>query len=312
MVLIGGLVILVFGGDLLVRGAVGTARAWRVSPMVIGLTLVGFGTSTPELAASLQAVLSGAPDLAVGNVLGSNIANLLLIIAAAALVRPMLIDPAALRRDGGVLVLVTLAGGGLVALDGLDRVGGAALLCGLVVYLVWTLRRDARHPEEAAAALHASEAEGGPKGPTRPWLALALVIIGIAATVVGAKLLVMGAIDLARDWGVTEKVIGLTIVAIGTSLPELTASVIAAARRQGEVALGNVIGSNIFNILCILGVSSVTAPFGSTGPRFLDDILVMGASTLLVLLFAWRGRGVSRREGGVLLALYGAYMVWLS
>jgi len=299
--LLAGFVLLIIGGDLLVRGAVDTARHLGVSPLLIGLTLVGFGTSTPELVASVQAALAGSPGIAVGNVVGSNIANILLILGFAALLRPITTPRAAFQRDGAMLLLSALACLGVVLMGTLNRPMGAALLVLLIGYIVYSYRRERAVPEIGA----------GMAPPMSAWIAGALTLGGLVVVVLGARLLVFAAIDLAREAGISETVVGLTVVAIGTSLPELVTSVMAALRRQSDVAFGNVIGSNIYNVLGILGVTALVQPIPVPAEIAHIDIWVMLATTLLLMAFAVSNWRISRREGAVLLAAYAGYLGYL-
>jgi cation:H+ antiporter len=306
VVLAAGLVLLLVGGEALVRGSVAVARRFGVSPLVIGLTLVGFGTSTPELVASIEAALIGAPGIAVGNVVGSNIANILLILGVAAVLMPVRATREMLKRDGLVLVLVSLVMVGIVLSGTLSRPFGIALLLALLVYTVGSVvleRRRGRDPELAAEV----EAEVG-NWPTSLGAGLALAVGGIAGVVVGADLLIESAVNIAGSLGVSDAVIGLTVVAVGTSLPELATSIMAAVRRHSDVALGNVVGSNIFNVLGIAGATAVVKPIPVPPEIAHLDIWVMLAAALLLVVFAATRHGVSRLEGAFLLVAYGAYV----
>ncbi|SMH52154.1 calcium/sodium antiporter [Maritimibacter sp. HL-12] len=301
--IIAGLVLLVAGGDILVRGAVTLATRLGISPLLVGLTVVGFGTSTPELVTSLDAAFSGAPGISIGNVVGSNIANILLILGVAALIMPVAVSPKAFWRDAAALSLATLAGAALVLHGELTRIAGAFLLGGLVAYIVVAFRSESRGPVVDAAP------EPVPAGGiARPAL---LALAGIATTIVGARLLVSGAVDLAAGLGVSDALIGLTIVAVGTSLPELVTAVIAAVRRQGDIAFGNVVGSNIYNILGILGVTALVHPITVPTEIAAFDIGTMLAATLALVVLAFTGWQVSRREGAALLIAYVGYVGWL-
>ncbi|WP_372674992.1 calcium/sodium antiporter [Aquicoccus sp.] len=312
--LILGLAGLILGGDLLVRGAVSVAQAMRISPMVIGLTLVGFGTSTPELVTSLQAAFAGSPGIAIGNVVGSNIGNIMLILGLAAFLYPVVVDPAALRRDGGVMLAATLLCTGFVLWGTLGRLAGAVLIVLLGAYLLFTILRE-RRSMTAATALYVAEADllPGP-APTRlMWPAL-MALAGLAITILGARFLVSGAVGLAAAAGISETVIGLTIVAIGTSTPELVTTLIAVRKGQGGVAFGNIIGSNIFNILGILGLTALIHPLAVPQQVIGFDIWVMLGATLVMVLFAITGRRIDRREGAFLVTGYAAYLattLWL-
>ena len=302
--LLAGLALLIAGGELLVRGAVQAAGRLGISPLVIGLTLVGFGTSMPELVTSVQAGLGGFPGIAFGNIVGSNIANILLIAGVSAVICPIVVTRAALSRDAAVMLAVAVVFSGLAALMALSRGGGGAVVEGRVAYLVVVIRHD-----RAAG----QGADPGPQVAARGALALPLLIAagGLVLVIAGGSLLVTGAVSLARGMGVSETVIGLTIVAVGTSMPELVTSVIAALKRQGDVAFGNVVGSNIYNILGIGGVTALIAP--SEVPeqivRF-DGPVMVGVSAVL-LLFAATGLRIGRREGLALLAGYAAYAWYL-
>ncbi|PRY92857.1 cation:H+ antiporter [Hasllibacter halocynthiae] len=293
-----GLVLLLGGGEALVRGAVALAARLGVSPLMIGLTVVGFGTSTPELVTSLQAAFAGAPGVAVGNVVGSNVANVLLILGVAAVIAPL--AAAAPRRDLWALALSAGAAAAVIRADALGRPVGLALLAGLALWLLLAWRQE-RGAAPGGASGDAPAAMGAVP-------ALALTAGGIAVTMLGARFLVAGATELATGWGISEAAIGLTVVAVGTSLPELVASVAAARRGQGALALGNVVGSNVYNVLGILGATALVRPIpapAGIGP----DLLVMLGATALLVLFALRP--VGRGAGAALLLAYAGYVAWL-
>lgn len=293
-----GLVGLFLGGDMLVRGSVRVAQAMGLSPLVIGLTLVGFGTSAPELVTSLQAALTGSPGIAVGNVVGSNIGNILLILGLAALLRPIAVSRASLKRDGGVMVAATLICVGILGAGAMGRITGLILVGLLVLYLasVFLLERGSQTQDTTTA-----------RQPF-PWPALALTLAGLVITIFGARYAVSGAVGLAETLGVSETVIGLTIIAIGTSAPELVTSIIAVRRGEGDIAFGNIIGSNIFNVLGILGVTAAIAPLDVPAQIARFDGWVMLASALVLVFFAFTGRRIGRREGATLLAGYALYL----
>jgi cation:H+ antiporter len=306
-----GLVLLVAGGDTLVRGATTAARSLGVSPLLIGLTLVGMGTSAPELVTSLTAVLAGSPGIAMGNVVGSNTANVLLILGLAALISPIAVDRKAFRRDGWMLILSTAICVGAVVAGTIDYRWGLAMLAGLAVYLMWAWMGERRHRDrEARKYEHLTEDAPDARGGL--WAGLALALVGIVLTVGGARLLVDNAVIVAREVGVSDTLIGLTVVAIGTSLPELVTSAVAAFRRHSDVALGNVIGSNIYNVLGILGITALVAPIRVPPEIIRLDIWVMVAATALVVLFVRTGMRIVRLEGLALLVAYGAYIAWLA
>ncbi|WP_434612211.1 calcium/sodium antiporter [Tabrizicola sp. M-4] len=291
-----GLVALFFGGEYLVRGASAVARHFRLSPMVIGLTIVGFGTSAPELLVSVQAALAGQPAIAIGNVLGSNIANILLILGTSATIAALLIPARQLWRD---LAFMLVATGAIwvMLLDGtVTRIEGGILFTGLVVFLATAFLTGKVEEEEVTL------------GDIPQWKAWAMTFGGLVVLVIGARLLVDSATEIARAFNVSEAVIGLTVVAIGTSLPELATSVIAAIRKQTEIAVGNVVGSNIFNIFSILGITALITPIPAD-PRFatIDMPWVAGTAVGLTILAFVLG-GLPRIAGLMLLAAYGGYV----
>jgi cation:H+ antiporter len=308
--LAGGLVLLVIGGDFLVRGAVGVARHFGLSPLLIGITLVGFGTSTPELVTSVQAALIGSPGIAVGNVVGSNIANSLLIVGACALIYPMVVSRGAMARDGTVMIAVTFALLGIVFLGDVGRPLGAALVVALVAYIVFTYLRE-RNSADESAMLHIAEGAQIEAAPTRIGVAALLTVGGLVLTIVGARLLVAGAVGLAAAAGISETVVGLTIVAVGTSLPELVTSVVAALRKQADVAFGNVVGSNIYNILGILGITALVQPIPIPPEIAVFDIWVLLAATFGLVVFGLTGLRINRWEAVALLAAYVGYVSYL-
>lgn len=307
--IVAGLVLLFVGGEGLVRGSVSVAERLGLSKLIIGLVIVGFGTSTPELLVSVNAALDGVPEIAIGNVIGSNIANVLLIVGIAIVILPISGWNRTAVRDGLVATLVGLGLFGLLYSDVIGRVEGIVLLVVLGVYLsasYWLERRDKN------SQVFDHETEEFEDVPIKNgWLALLFVVGGIAILVFGADLLVKGAVSVARTYGVPDAVIGLSLVAVGTSLPELATAIVAALRRHSDVVLGNVIGSNIFNILAILGTTAVITPIEvSARFRELDALVMLAASVLLVvLLFAFKQIG--RVWGGAMLAAYAAYMGYL-
>lgn len=315
-----GLILLFISGEALVRGSVSVARKLNISELVIGLTLVGFGTSVPELVTSLQAVDRGAVGIAIGNVIGSNIANILLVLALAAIITPIMVHPNVLARDGVFMIAATGILCALLWFDQFGRVAGICLLTLLIAYLAFSLVVDQKR-QDATAEMHKGEGEIVEAGYGLV-LGLVIAVAGLIGVVAGANLLVTGSVSLARSFGISETVIGLTIVAIGTSLPELATSIVAAYRKRADVALGNIIGSNIFNILGILGVTALVSPFSIRGdigvvamagdqPVSIISSIDVGALVLsvgLLALFAFTGRKIARWEGGVLLLGYFVYM----
>ena len=297
--ILGGFVGLVIGGNSLVSGAVAVATHWRISPMVIGLTLVGFGTSMPELVTSVQAALLGSPGIAMGNVIGSNIANILLILGVGAMLAPIAVARKTLVRDGTVLVVASILCLAVVLFGSIGRLAGTGLLTGLIVYVTATIVMDRR---DGQAERHDEPISGS--------LVMAIVSLvgGLGVTILAARFLVQGAVSVAAQLGMSETIIGLTVVAVGTSLPELMTTIIAARRGQNDVAFGNVIGSNIFNVLGILGATALISPLSVPLAIIALDIWVMLGATALLILFATTRWRVGKGEGVLLVMCYVLYV----
>lgn len=302
LLVLAGLSLLVFGGDFLVKGAVNLSLRLGLSPLVVGLTVVAFGTSAPELVVSLSAALRGVTDIALGNVVGSNIANVVVILGAAALFQPVVTRGHDLRESWTMMMGASVLLVGMAFFGAIGRIDGIILLIVLAAIL-WRQLTTGKVED-------ASEIEGAEFGASwrqiGAWLVLGLVLLPL-----GADLLVRGATDIARFFGVTEVVIGLTLVAVGTSLPELAASIAAALRGRSDMALGNVVGSNIFNILAILGITSLVAPLPMPPQMLQLDLWVMLACGALLAPFLFRGITIGRPVGAGMLAAYGAYVWWL-
>lgn len=307
LLLLLGVVLLTFGGEALIRGSLAAAKRFGISPLLSGLVIVGFGTSSPELVVSIDAAMTGQPDIAIGNVVGSNIGNILLILGVCAVIMPMAVQPLALRRDavtvvGASVLFLILVGG-----SALGRTDAFILLIALFAYLIWAYRTERQHAGPSAD-MHKAEAEELTAVPkTSLWIVMA-VLIGLVFLIGGSRVMLSGAIGLAESFGVSEAVIGLTLVAVGTSLPELAVSVMAALRRHADVAVGNILGSNIFNLLGILGISALLQPLPVPERILQFDQWVMLGTAAVLLLFLYTGRRLSRMEGGVLLAGYVAYV----
>lgn len=299
--IVGGLIGLFLGGDALIKGAVAVAEGLKVPKLVVGLTIVGFGTSMPELLVALQSVAKGAPDIAVGNVVGSNIANILLILGFGALIYPVATTAQGLKRD---MVVVLLASAALcyLAWTGLvPRWAGIAMFAALLVYLlVVYLLSPKQEPEDLQDTPRLSAG----------W-AVIYICFGLLLLIGGAHFLVDGATTVARQFGVSEAVIGLTLVAVGTSLPELTVTIISAMRRHSEVALGNVVGSNIFNILAILGITAMVTPLPVSADFLQVDLPLLMGSALVLAVLILRGKPIGRVWGLIFLLGYAAYTTWL-
>lgn len=294
-----GLAMLFAGGEALVRGASAVARHFHLSPMVIGLTIVGFGTSAPELLVSLQAALEGKPEIAIGNVVGSNIANILLILGISALIAPLIIPGKQMWRDLAFMLAATAILWAMLLGDTITRTSGAILFAGLLVFLWSTFKfgkieADPNRVEE---------------NQIKAW---AFTIGGLIILVIGARFLVNSAVEIATAFGISQAVIGLTIVAVGTSLPELATSVIAAYRRHTEIAVGNIVGSNVFNIFGILGLTAMISPIPAD-PRFaaIDMPWAMATAVGLTIL-AFVLKGLPRIAGLVLLGAYGGYLWFMT
>lgn len=296
-----GLGLLFLGGEWLVRGASRLAVNMGISPLIVGLTVVAFATSAPELAVSLQAALAGQSDIAVGNVVGSNISNILLILGASALVAPLVVARQIIRID----VPMMIAAAGLAYAMGLDgmvsRAEGLALLVLLAAYLTMAIR--ASQPQETPAGFTRMPVHRD----------IALVVAGVAMLVAGANWLVDGAVTMARLLGINELIIGLTVIAVGTSLPELATSIIATRRGERDIAVGNVVGSNIFNVLAVLGLTAIFAPSGVPVPSaaLAFDFPVMLAASVACLPIFLRGHEIARWEGAIFFGYYVAYTLYL-
>jgi len=296
--IVGGFVGLLLGGELLVRGASAVAVRLGLSPLVVGVVIVGFGTSAPELVTCVQAALAGAPGIAVGNIVGSNIANILLILGIAALLRPFLTSPTMVIRDGSIVIATALAFA-LAAWTGvIERWMGLAFVLALVGYLLLALKSDKKEiPEEVVEA-----------STTPLALSVVFLLVGLALIILGADYLVSGAVEIARLFNVSEEVIGLTMVAVGTSLPELATTIVAAIRKHSDIALGNVLGSNIYNTVGIGGITALVAPMPVSPSMMRVDIPIMVAISVLLVVVVATGRRVTRWEGVTLLALYAVFI----
>lgn len=310
-----GFVVLVYGAELLVRGASALAQTFGISPLVVGLTVVAFGTSSPELGVSVMSAFSGQADIALGNVVGSNIANVLLILGFSALAAPLIVSRQLIRIEVPLMIGVSLLAWGM-ALDGvIGRLDGLLLFAGVIAYTVWAIRRSRR--ETASGADEFAE-EFGPadadnSGQPVPLRQILLILAGLALLGIGSHWLVSGAVYLARYFGVSDLLIGLTIVSIGTSLPELATSVMASLRGHRDIAVGNIVGSNLFNILAVLGLTALVAPGGIAvaNQAISFDFPVMVAVMFACLPIFFTGHLIARWEGALFLAYYLAYTLYL-
>ncbi len=302
-----GVALLTLGGEAVIRGALAAGHRLGISPLLSGLVIVGFGTSFPELVVTIDAALSKRPDIAIGNVVGSNIGNILLILGVCSLITPLAVKPMALRRDAVTVVaasalFVILAGGRvLVWMDAL------ILLVSLTSYLIWAYWSES-YKVAPAAEIHVAEAAEITILPRSVLFMTVSVIAGLLLLIGGSRVLVMGATGIAMNLGISEAVVGLTLVAVGTSLPEFTVSLIATLRRHGDVAVGNILGSNIFNLLGILGISTLLQPLPVHLRILQFDQWMMLGSALLLLLFLYTHKRLSRLEGALLLVCYVIYL----
>ncbi len=311
VVIVGGLVLLVGGAEVLVRAGTGLASWLGIRPMMVGLTVVSLGTSVPELAIGIDAARSGSPGLAVGNIVGTNLVNLLLILGLSAVLLPIALDRATLRFDLPAMTVAAVVLY-LLSFDGsLTRPDGFILLLGVVIYtagLVRVSRRETSDPAEGATAVAAAAA-----GRHRPLRQVVLLLVAIVVVVIGAELLVDGAVSSARTLGVSDAIIGLTIVAIGTSAPELVTTVVSTVRGERDLAIGNLIGSSIYNVGAVLGLTVLVAPHGVPVPDEVlaaDLVLVVVATAAAVPVFL-TGHRISRVEGGLFVSGYVGYLAWL-
>ena len=313
LALIAGLVLLLAGAEMMVRGASRMAVTLGIAPLIVGLTIVAFGTSSPELAVGVQSALSGEADIALGNTIGSSIFNILVILGLSATIAPLVVAQQLVRFDVPLMIGISM----LVYLLGLDgrigRLEGAVLAAGLFAYLVFVFRKS-REESRAIREEYAQEFGQGRCCGWRSWLFnIGLVIAGLALLVTGSKWLVDGAVSVARAAGVSELIIGLTLVAAGTSLPEAATSVVAALRGERDIAVGNAVGSNIFNILSVLGLTSLVARggIGVPQPALAFDIPVMIAVAVATFPIFFTGNRIARWEGWLFLGAYGAYLAYV-
>ncbi len=306
--LFGGFVYLLMGGDLLVRGALGLARESNIPPTVVGLTVVAMGTSAPELMVSAFSALSGYPGISIGNVVGSNIANVLLVIGVPVLIHPIVCDQAGLGKQTGLMISVTVLFILLCVFEPITFWAGVMLVLILAGFLISATRGAALMPGLDDAEEELERVLGLP---SHPITIVLFIVLGVIALPLGADLIVEGGIGLASSWGIKESVIGLSLIALGTSLPELSTTVIAALHKNSDVAIGNVIGSNLFNILAILGITAMLTdiPVESSFLRF--DVWVMLAAAVVLWLFVLLKARIGRIAGALFLASYGAYMYLL-
>jgi cation:H+ antiporter len=313
--LLGGLGLLYIGAQTLIKGGTGLALRLGLTPLVIGLTVIAYGTSSPEMVVSLQAVLSGNGGISIGNVVGSNICNIALILGLCSLVTPVTASSQIIRREIPIMIAATVVLCAFLIDESLARWEGAVLFLGAIVYTVTTVRAARKETAEirTAASEFKSEIAQGEESAVKPpslITAIGLTLLGLAVLVAGSHFFVGGAVTLAQGWGISQTVIGLTIVAVGTSMPELATSLVAAVRKHSDVAIGNIVGSNIFNIVGILGLCALVHPISAPGISLVDLGLMLAIAVALLPLCKSGGK-ISRIEAGVLLVVYVGYTWWL-
>ncbi len=305
--LIAGLGLLYLGAQILVKGGAALALRLGLNALVVGLTVIAYGTSSPEMVVSVSASLQDNGAIAIGNVVGSNICNIALILGVCALVSPLSASAQIIRREIPIMIGVSVLLAAMLWDEQLSRLEGGVLFAGIVVYTVLTVREARAETKGKAEQEYGEDFPAGSMGLGKSVL---LVVAGLGVLVVASQLFVGGAVVLAKSWGVTEAVIGLTVVAVGTSMPELATSLVAAVRGHGDVAIGNVVGSNIFNVLGILGIAALINPIDTSGLSRVD-LATMVVAALAMLPAARSGGVISRLEGAILLVVYVGYTVWL-
>ena len=313
-----GLFLLLYGANYLVDASVAIAQRATVSNFIIGLTIVGMGTSAPELFVSVSSALTGHGDVAMGNVIGSNISNILLILGVTALILPFSIEKEQQRRDlpvciGSMILLTLLANDALmpgITVNEVSRLDGVMLLLAFLIYMCYVIVQKAKHPEASLA--EANESSTTTLGGKQPWLLWTITVVSLAALIGGGQLFLNSAQNLAEAWGISQAVISITVVAIGTSLPELITAVVAACKKNPQLALGNVIGSNVFNALFITGTASVIKPFTVQTVQISDYAMAIVASVMCYLVaYTFKKKTLDRAEGAIFLLAYIAYTAFL-
>lgn len=311
LLLIAGLVVLVIGGEVLVRGAVGLSAAMKISPLVIGMTVVSFGTSAPELLVSLQSALDGNPGIAIGNVVGSNIANLALVLGITVIIFPIVAEKQTKRIDYPMMMLASILFATFALNNMIDRWEGIVFVTILVGFTVFLIRSSRKSEQsKLAEVLEEDEIDAGEVKDSLS-KSVVFLLIGLVCLYFGSEWFVGGASDLAKKFGLTDSVIGVTVVAFGTSAPELVASIMAAIKKQSDISVGNLIGSNIFNVFAVLGVTSVVKPIEVDQEVMNFDMIWMLAIALSMVLILYLGNKIGRWKGVLLLSAYFAYIIWI-
>ncbi len=306
--IIGGSLGLFIGAEVLVRGASSLAIRLGISPLVVGLTVVAFATSSPELVVSIKAAIEGNPGIVVGNVVGSNICNIALILGVAAMISPMSIKTQVIKREIPIMIIVSVILLLILLDDTITRVEGVFLVIGIITYIILGYKYSMKERNNKEVIKEFEEII--PKSPYKVWQSLVFILVGLGLLVFGSNLFVDGAVSIAEKFGVSQAVIGLTIVALGTSLPELTTSIVASFKNENDIAIGNAVGSNVFNILSILGISSLISPISNTGITMVD-LSIMMFFTILILPLSKTKFTLRRWEGSLLFCGYIAYMIYL-
>ena len=309
LAVIAGLALLVWSADRFVEGAAATAQYFGMSPLLIGMVIVGFGTSAPEMVVSVLAAVQGNPGIALGNVYGSNITNIALILGITALISPIAVQPQIIRRELPILMAVTALAIWQLRDGMLSLADGVVLLVTLVALMGWTTLRGMKGRDNIARDIADELAQPESKMSLRR--ALFWLVLGLVLLILSSRLLVWGAVDIAQALGVSDLIIGLTVVAIGTSLPELASSVMAARKGEHDIAVGNIIGSNLFNTLAVVGLAATIHPMSVAAEVLHRDALVMAALTILLFVFVWSRKRITRLEGAILLAAYIGYTAYL-
>ncbi|HSL90760.1 MAG TPA: calcium/sodium antiporter [Ignavibacteriaceae bacterium] len=305
--IIAGLIMLFAGAEGLIRGSSSLALRVGITPLVVGLTVVAFGTSSPELVVSLKAALEGNGDISLGNVIGSNIANIALILGVAALIRPLKVQAQVVKREVPLMILVTLLLFIFLINNEINRPEGVILFIGIIIYsfisIVLAKKEKNKEVEDEFADVVA-------KKTLKIWMAILFIIIGLVFLVYGSNLFLEASVEIAKIFGMSQAVIGLTLIAVGTSLPELVTSAVAAYKNESDIAIGNVVGSNVFNILFILGITAIIVPVSARGITLID-IIAMLLTAIVILPMAWSKFNLNRTEGAFLLIGYVGYMYYL-
>ena len=306
--IIGGSIGLFIGAEGLVRGASSLAIRLGISPLVVGLTVVAFATSSPELVVSIKAAIEGNPGIVVGNVVGSNICNIALILGVAAMISPMNVKSQVIKREIPIMIIVSVILLFILLDDTITRVEGIFLVIGIITYIILGYKYSIKEKDNIEVVKEFEESI--PKSPYKIWQSLIFMVVGLGLLVLGSNLFVDGAVAIAEKFGVSQAVIGLTIVALGTSLPELTTSIVASFKNENDIAIGNAVGSNVFNILSVLGISSLIRPIADTGITIVD-LSIMMFFTILILPLSRSKFTLRRWEGALLFCGYIAYMIYL-